>query len=286
MKLLLTMLVRDEKDVITTNIAYHLSRGVDHIIVTDNCSLDGTREIIEEFARAGNVTLIKEETDNYNQSVWVTRMARRAAEMGADWVIHNDADEMWWPVEGDLKSTLERIPPEYGSVSVQRTNALPLRKIDGHPFARMTFRYVSSVNGLGHSLPGKTAHRAAADVELKMGNHALSSPSLGPSVETEAITIFHFPYRSFEHFERKIVNGGAALARNTALSEKTADVWRQMYHRVQTGTLRDWYDALPHVGDPGFQEWIARGEVVLDARLADYLREMAGVVQGVRGNRK
>jgi hypothetical protein len=48
-----------------------------------------------------------------------------------------------------------------------------------------------------------------------------------------------------------------------------------MYQRVQTGTLRDWYDALPHVGDPGFQEWIARGEVVLDTRLADYLREMA-----------
>jgi hypothetical protein len=42
MKLVLTLLVRDEEDVIATNIAYHLSRGVDHIIVSDNCSLDGT----------------------------------------------------------------------------------------------------------------------------------------------------------------------------------------------------------------------------------------------------
>src|SRR6266404_3764037 len=159
----MTLLVRDNQDVIAANIAYHLLRGVDHLIVTDNGSVDATRAIVEDFARAGNITLIDEPDDDYDQPAWVTRMARAAAEMGADWVIHNDADEMWWPVEGNLKTTLERVPPECGSVIVQRSNMLPVRVLRGHPFERMVLRNVQSVNALGNPLPGKTAHRATAD---------------------------------------------------------------------------------------------------------------------------
>ena len=36
--------------------------------------------------------------------------------MGADWVFHNDADEFWWPVDGDLKETFETIPEDQGVV--------------------------------------------------------------------------------------------------------------------------------------------------------------------------
>jgi hypothetical protein len=49
-----------------------------------------------------------------------------------------------------------------------------------------------------------------------------------------------------------------------------------MYERLQAGGLRAWYDALPHADDPGLGEWIARGKVVGDRRLADYLREADG----------
>ena len=42
---------------------------------------------------------------------WLTQMARLAAtELDADWVIHTDADEFWWPVEGSLTDTLAAIP--------------------------------------------------------------------------------------------------------------------------------------------------------------------------------
>lgn len=269
----MTLLVRDEEDVIAANIAYHLSRGVDHVIVTDNRSVDATRRIVEDFARAGNVTLIDEAGDDHSQSVWVTRMARAAAKMGADWVINNDADEMWWPLEGNLKTVLERVPRKYGSVIVERSNMLPVRALDGHPFERMVLRSVHSVNGLGNPLPGKAAHRATRDVQVCDGNHAVSSPSLAPPAETRAMAIFHFPYRSYAQFERKIANGGAALSRNRVLPQAVGGVWRELYKRVQAGTLREWYDALPHAGDPGLKERMAHGEIVEDTRLARYLRE-------------
>jgi hypothetical protein len=278
----MTLLVRDNQDLIAANIAYHLSRGVDQVIVTDNGSVDATRAIVQDFARAGNITLIDEAGDDYNQPLWVTRMARAAAEMGADWVIHNDADEMWWPIEGNLKSTLERVPPECGSVIVQRSNMLPARVLDGHPFQRMVFRDLRSLNGLGNPLPGKIAHRAVTDVEVHVGNHSVSSVALGPPIETSDMIVFHYPYLGYAQFERKIATGGAAFARNAVFPPVVGDVWRQLYQRLQAGTLRAWYDALPHAGDPGVKERIARGEIIEDTRLARYLGGLECTNDGAR----
>jgi hypothetical protein len=49
MNLFMTLLVRDEEEIVAANLLYHLSRGVDHLIVANNRSVDGTREILQEF---------------------------------------------------------------------------------------------------------------------------------------------------------------------------------------------------------------------------------------------
>ncbi|MFM9110985.1 MAG: glycosyltransferase family 2 protein, partial [Prochlorococcaceae cyanobacterium] len=92
MRLILTLLCRDEDDIIEQMLAFHLSRGVDLVIATDNGSRDGTRAILERYRRSGVLLLIDEPSLTHDQAPWVTRMARMAAnDCGADWVINADA---------------------------------------------------------------------------------------------------------------------------------------------------------------------------------------------------
>ena len=94
----MTLLVRDEADIVDEQISFHLDAGVDFVVATDNRSQDGTTEILERHAREGHLHLIREPGDDLRQTEWVTRMAQLAAtDFGADWVINTDADEFWWP---------------------------------------------------------------------------------------------------------------------------------------------------------------------------------------------
>ena len=52
-KIVLTLLVRDERDIVAENLAFHLAAGVDEAIVTDHASTDGTEERLARFEREG-----------------------------------------------------------------------------------------------------------------------------------------------------------------------------------------------------------------------------------------
>jgi glycosyltransferase involved in cell wall biosynthesis len=265
MKLVMTLLVRDEQDIVRENLDFHLAQGVDELIVTDNGSEDATVEILREYESKGILRLLLEPTDDYSQGRWVTRMARLAATEGADWVINNDADEFWWPRAGSLKSVFDRLGDEVGLVVARRQNFVP-RPEDGRPFwERMTLRERESLNPLGKPLPPKLAHRAHPEIAVAQGNHKVEGAELGQRLDDGSIEILHFPMRTYGQFENKIVKGGRAYGRNRELPKRTGRTWRRLYEAWEEGRLRDHYDDNV-VAERG------RADLVEDTRLRDFLR--------------
>ena len=44
------MMVRNEADIIRINLLHHLASGIDHVLVVDNGSTDGTAAVLKEFS--------------------------------------------------------------------------------------------------------------------------------------------------------------------------------------------------------------------------------------------
>jgi len=265
MKLVMTLLVRDEEDIVADNLDFHLAQGVDEVIVTDNGSVDGTLEILRSYEARGLVRIIVEPTDDYSQGRWVTRMARLAAtEHDADWVINNDADEFWWPRTESLRSVFEGLGGNVGAVVGHRTNFVP-RPEDGRPYwERMTLRERESLNPVGKPLPPKLAHRAHPEIVVVQGNHRIKGPDIGSELDDGSIEILHFPMRSYSQFENKIVKGGRAYARNKELPTKTGRTWRRLYETWEQG-------GLPAHYQENVVAESARDDLTEDTRLRDYL---------------
>jgi hypothetical protein len=272
--LVMTLLVRDDVDVVDACIAYHLHRGVDLVIATEHRSQDGTADVLGAWERRGRLRLLRERGEPFQQDVWVTRMARLAAvEHRAAWVIHTDADEFWWPARGDLRTTLAAVPATVGSLLVPRANFMPSRHEDGPFFERMVMRDVASVNAIGAPLPPKVCHRGCADVVVGMGNHEVTSPSLGPPAAATTLEILHFPVRGWRQIERKVHQGARALASNAGLPEQVGITWRRLYDGAADGRLRAFWEEQVALGERGPAQRIVR-----DERLRRYLRAMSVVL--------
>jgi hypothetical protein len=266
----MTLLVRDEVDIVADMLDAHFALGVDHVIATDNRSEDGTVEVLERYRDEARLTLLHEPADDYAQARWVTRMARLAAtELDADWVINADADEIWWPTTGDLHSALAAVPASCDVLVVPRFNFL-LRPDDGEAWhRRLRWRLTTSVNQDGVTLGPKVCHRATPEAVVAMGNHAVDHDT-GEACTDDLIQLLHFPMRSYRQFANKIAKGGAALARNTELPEGIGFVWRQQHQRLQDGLLAaDWASWTVH--DEALAQLLAAGEAVEDRRVTGLL---------------
>lgn len=210
-------MVKDEADVIEETVGHMLGQ-VDHLIVADNSSTDGTREILEGLG----VEVVDDLEAGYYQSQKMTALAAKARRRGADWIIPFDADEVHLPLEGSIREVFDALPddvliseaPLFDHVS---TGDDP----PGPPVKRMGFRRAEAAP------LRKIAVRAVEGVVIDQGNHSASIPGeRHPKTVTNAIEVRHFPYRSVEQFVRKIRNGAAAYAA-TDLPEEVGGHWRQ-----------------------------------------------------------
>src|SRR4028119_277959 len=115
------LVARNEVDIIRTNVLYHLSLGLDRLLVVDNGSSDGTDRVLGELARDPRVRWTRDEGLFYHGHI-ATELAREAYGEGADWVVPIDADEFWYAPGGDLRGVLEQ--SEAGALGAAGWHAL------------------------------------------------------------------------------------------------------------------------------------------------------------------
>jgi hypothetical protein len=197
MRIAMSLLVRDEADLVDAWLRYHLTRGVDVVLVTDHGSTDGTSEILAEHARDGRVVVHREDAGVLRQSEWVTRMSRvLATEHGADWVMPSDADELWWPRGGSFVDVFASVPARFGVVRALMRQFV-FRPGEGPPLERMTARARPSADlGSPYHAQVKVAHRGVADAKVGVGNHDVEGRGLRVLREWFPIEVLHFPIRS------------------------------------------------------------------------------------------
>jgi hypothetical protein len=272
MKLVMTLLARDEADVVDAQLKFHLNAGVDFVVATDNLSQDGTTDILESYARDGHLHLIREDGEYLRQADWITRMGRLAAsDFGADWVIHSDADEFWWPRGDSLKDVLSSIPTRYGIVRALLRHFVPRPDDDSSFVERMTARMAtaSPIND-PRSLyrPNlKIIHRADPNVNVSIGAQRLLDSPLVPLRGWYPVEFFHFPVRSLEQCERKY------SYQQTGPGQTPSPYYDRVRALLAEGRSDELYESLV-VADAALQRGLEEGSLVIDTRLRDALRTL------------
>lgn len=236
-------MVKNNADIIEIGINHMLTQ-VDHIVVLDNGSYDGARQILSRLP----VTVIDAPDAAYYQSKKMTELAKVAGEMGADWIVPFDSDEIWYSPFGTIKEVLEDLSPQWLVASADLYDHVTSSEDDPNelnPIKRIGWR-----RNYKGALP-KVACRWRTDLVIEQGNHG-ASYSGGPTIKEGLLVVRHYPYRSTDQFIKKVRDGVAAYAA-TDLSESCGQHWKDYGRLLDTfgeAGLEEVYNTWFHLDDP------------------------------------
>jgi hypothetical protein len=249
-------MVRDEADIIEFTLRHTISQHVDMIAVLNNLSVDNTVDIIRAVARHTGcpIEILDDNDVAYYQSRKMTNLAAYVHHTyDIEWIIPFDADELWHTVSGvPLADYLRSLAPKYDRVDADLYNYFPCDDDtdDPNPFVRIVHRDRAPA-----PLPKVCLRWNEANV-IHQGNHGADGWTKRARHD---VVVRHFPWRSYEQFERKVRNGAAAYAA-AELPDNFGAHWRN-YGRILDeggpdalrGVYEQWFtdpDEISLVNDP------------------------------------
>lgn len=269
-RLIMTLLVKNEEDMLEENLIFHKAMGVDGFIITDNNSSDRTPEIIRKYKEKGwIVEAIEEKATDYQQKKWVDRMIWKAKSVHkADWVINADADEIWYAPSGDLKTEL--VSSRANVLTCEMKCVYPE---EGKPFWQWgqtvevvndLERYNLSRYSLFARQNKKVIHHTAGYIQISMGNHKVTM--FPKKVAKSNIRIYHYNIRGKKPFLEKMINGGKQLEQNP--KKHGGRHWRYFYQLYKEGLLEAEYDKV--IGTASFDQLKQDGFIRTDTTIPEW----------------
>lgn len=307
MKIVALTVVRNELDILEVFVRYHLE-AVDHMVIADHRSVDGSSELLRKLEAEGlPLTIRPLESPLVRRRQTATELLWETAEtMRPDLVLMLDADEFVAsdgpaPVRAALESLTDTAP-----IAIPRRTYVPTPdddQSDPNPLTRIVHRRASEPRRKYKvAVPGRFARDR--EYGLSNGNHRLvlwGSRAEVAAVNAPGLFLAHYPVRTVEQLSarfvglwagqvarsdrppsmdtRKIVAGlarkgdpGPEWLRDVALSYGTP------YEADSAASLvRDPLEPVPaqrYPADPG---------VITLGILADTIEEVAEVMKAERG---
>ncbi|OKL52900.1 hypothetical protein BSZ39_12430 [Bowdeniella nasicola] len=234
-------MVKNEVDIIEDVLRHNIDQGLDAVLILDNGSSDGTRELLGKLSGELPIYVGDDPIVAYEQSAKMTFLADTAAQHRAEWIVPFDADEFWFGVGGSLNETLKA-----STCRVERAwiyNVFP--QSDGLEWQFDPTRHFDP----------KVAFRPQRGAVLHVGNHSVSrTGAIG-----DQLRILHKPWRSKEQFFQKIRQGAKALE-ESGLPEDKGYHWRHVGAKDDSAQNGIWEDLLSGKVTPDIA-WYPRGTV-------------------------
>lgn len=233
MKIVAVMSMRNEVDIVESWIRYY-TRMVDHVIITDNLSIDGSGDLVKKLIAEGlPVSLEVDNRLGHLQSERMQKMVSRAIiEFEADWVLLLDADEFLIPPTGKtLYDVFDKLKDDR-PLNVAWKTYVPSDSDPDEPnvLKRVSHRLESEVRQFYKMMiPAKIGKNT--NVVIRMGNHdiLIGSKKIKAQDAPPGMFLAHFPVRSKGQISTKIMVGWLSTLVRPEYTEGENYHWKLLF---------------------------------------------------------
>lgn len=259
--LFMTLLVKNEEDILEKNIRFHKAMGVDGFIVTSHNSTDSTDDILKKLQKEGIVKeIIYETSPKYEQAKFVDRMIKIAKDKyKADWVINADADEFFYPENHNLKQGIF-------DADVAGLNCIIPDIINYFSEDKKDYLREGQLFKIRTKEGTKVIHNTADYVKIHMGNHDVDMKDNKRRLHTSDIYIYHYHIGNYSAYEEKVKR-----YIDTELAKGIGTHMQYMIGLYKQGRLMEDYEI--RYGENIKNEMISDGKVIIDKNISNFFNE-------------